>query len=201
MRVNKTGIALAISAIAILTGCSSTDEKPLDISHGGSEVVDASTDAYQQKDLKGVSSANESSENSDKGENSPLKKEKNNQTSTNNIDNISSTQTIYFLYDSSEVEPSFIPLIEKQSQDLVDNSEHTLILEGHADERGSREYNIALGEERAKAVAKLMQARGVRAKQLEIVSYGEEKPASVEHSETAWHLNRRVNLISQRTQK
>lgn len=199
--VNKTVIALAWIAIAILTGCSSINEKHLDLSHGGQAgVADTSTNAYHRKDVQSFSNASDSTENSDKGF-VPLSQGVNNQANMNNLDKSSLSHTLYFLYDSSEVEPDFIPLIEKQSQDLLDNSDHTLVLEGHADERGSREYNIALGEERAKAVAKMMQARGVRASQLEIVSYGEEKPASLEHNETAWHLNRRVTLIFQRTQK
>lgn len=110
-------------------------------------------------------------------------------------------QSVYFLHNSIEIKPESIPIIEKQSQNLLEDSEQTLILEGHADERGSREYNIGLGEGRAKVVAKIMQARGVRSHQLKMVSYGEEKPTSLEHNDTAWHLNCRVNLIPQRTQK
>jgi peptidoglycan-associated lipoprotein len=203
MSLNKTAMAFALSAMVILTGCSSTDEKHLDIQQesqaGG---IDASTSAYHGKDVTALNNkAGDAIENGDKVFASGSPGEKNKQANIDTIDNSSSKQTIYFLYDSSEVEPVFIPLIQKQSQDLVDNPDHTLVLEGHADERGSREYNIALGEERAKAVAKMMQAHGVRTNQLEIVSYGEEKPSSSEHNETAWHLNRRVNLIFPRTQK
>jgi peptidoglycan-associated lipoprotein len=113
----------------------------------------------------------------------------------------SSKDTIYFKYDSSEVENQFIPIINQYSEYLRTNSDQVMILEGHADERGTREYNIALGEERAKSVARMMEAKGVFKGQLEIISYGEEKPASSGHNEAAWHLNRRVNLIYQRTNK
>lgn len=199
MRVHKTGIAFGIAAI--LTACSSMDEKPLDLSHGGQAgVVTAANAVDQRKNVTGFE-ANQSDESRDKDVDVESQTANSQQSNPKNTDNAGLKQTVYFLYDSSEVEPEFIPLIEKYSQDLLNNSEQSLILEGHADERGSREYNIALGEERAKAVAKMMQARGVHPKQLEIVSYGEEKPASSEHSETAWHLNRRVNLFSPRTQK
>ncbi len=106
--------------------------------------------------------------------------------------------TIYFLYDSSEIQPRFRPIVDKYSEYLRAHPNQILILEGHADERGSREYNVALGEERAKAVARIMQAKGVFGTQLEFVSYGEEKPTSLNHDESAWRLNRRVHLIYQR---
>lgn len=123
-------------------------------------------------------------------------------TSTNNtIAASSSENTVYFMYDSSQVQPQFIPIINKHSEYLRANSDQVIILEGHADERGSREYNIALGEERAKSVARMMEAKGVFRGQLEIMSYGEEKPASSGHNEAAWQLNRRVKLIYQRTNK
>ena len=68
-------------------------------------------------------------------------------------------------------------------------------LEGHADERGSREFNIALGEQRANAVRQLMALLGASASQIKVVSYGEERPAADGHSEAAWRLNRRVEII------
>ncbi len=195
MKASEIVIMLSLTVLSVLTGCSSTDEKHLDLTQGGQPgVIDASTSTYNRKDVNSLSSVNGRGNNSSSGVN--------NQTNVNNnLDTALLSHTVYFLYDSSEVESSFMPLIEQQSQELLNNSDYTLILEGHADERGSREYNIALGEERAKAVAKIMQAHGVHANQLEIVSYGEEKPASFEHSETAWHLNRRVTLISQRNQQ
>jgi peptidoglycan-associated lipoprotein len=196
MKVGEIVIMLSLTVLTVLTGCSSTDEKHLDLTQGGqSGGIEASTSTYNKKDVNSLSSVNGGVNNGSSGIN-------NNQANVNNnLDTSSLTHTVYFLYDSSEVESNFMPLIEQQSQELLNDSDYTLVLEGHADERGSREYNIALGEERAKAVAKIMQARGVHANQLEIVSYGEEKPASFEHTETAWHLNRRVNLISQRNQQ
>ena len=68
-------------------------------------------------------------------------------------------------------------------------------LEGHADERGTREYNLALGERRAKAVANYLAIQGVPRPQIEVISYGEEKPAALGQGESAWAQNRRVELI------
>ena len=104
-------------------------------------------------------------------------------------------RTIYFMYDSSQVQDEFISVIGAHARFLTSNPSLRMTLEGHADERGSREYNIALGEQRAKAVTRMMQAQGVNSNQLEIVSYGEEKPASFGYDDAALQLNRRVELV------
>jgi len=109
-----------------------------------------------------------------------------------------SRSTIYFVYDSSDVQPDFIPVINAHAAYLVAHPNQKLTMEGHADERGSPEYNIALGDQRAKAVAALMKARGVSDGQLTLVSYGEEKPAVFGSDESAWERNRRVELSYQR---
>lgn len=103
-------------------------------------------------------------------------------------------RVIYFMYDSSQVEDQFVPVINAHAQYLSANPTQHLVLEGHADERGSREYNIALGEQRAQSVVRMLQMQGVNAEQMEVVSYGEEKPASDGHDEESWHQNRRVEL-------
>lgn len=109
-----------------------------------------------------------------------------------------SRSTVYFIYDSSEVQPDFIPVINAHAKYLVAHPSQRLTLEGHADERGSPEYNIALGDQRAKAVAELMKAQGVSDSQLQLVSYGEEKPAVMGSDESAYERNRRVEISYQR---
>lgn len=109
-----------------------------------------------------------------------------------------SRSTIYFMLDSSEVQPDFIQVINAHAQYLVAHPNQKLTLEGHADERGSREYNIALGDQRAKSVAGMMKAQGVSDGQLELVSYGEEKPAVFGSDEGSYERNRRVELSYQR---
>jgi len=105
-----------------------------------------------------------------------------------------SKRVIYFVYDSSEVQPEYLPVVNSHAGYLAAHPDKSLTLEGHADERGSPEYNIALGEQRAKAVAKLMKLQGVGDRQLQIVSFGEEKPQAYGHDDSAWQQNRRVEI-------
>jgi len=106
-----------------------------------------------------------------------------------------STRIVYFEYDSSEITGPDRPVIEAHGRYLADNPSAAITLEGHADERGSREYNIALGERRANAVRQLMTLLGASGAQMRVVSYGEERPALDGHDESAWSRNRRVEII------
>ena len=105
------------------------------------------------------------------------------------------TRTVYFEFDSSEVSASGQAVIEAHSRYLAEQSGAQITLEGHADERGSREYNIALGEQRALAVSRLMTLLGASAPQIRTISYGEERPAADGHDESSWQRNRRVEII------
>jgi peptidoglycan-associated lipoprotein len=104
------------------------------------------------------------------------------------------TRVVYFDLDSSEIRDEDRSIVEAHASYLVARPQARLRLEGHADERGSREYNIALGERRANSVRQLMGLFGVDEQQLTSVSYGEERPAALGHDESAWQLNRRVEL-------
>ena len=104
-------------------------------------------------------------------------------------------RTIYFEFDSSDVPESERATIEAHARYLSEHAGALLTLEGHADERGSREYNIALGERRAAAVRQLMTLLGATDPQIRAISYGEERPASDGHDESAWRLNRRVEIV------
>lgn len=99
---------------------------------------------------------------------------------------------IYFKYDSDQIQDQYIAVMQAHAQYLRDNPDARIIIEGHTDERGTPEYNIALGERRARAVARYMQNLGVDVNQLSIVSYGEEKPVDPGHNEAAWAKNRRA---------
>ncbi|MCY3804230.1 MAG: OmpA family protein [Gammaproteobacteria bacterium] len=103
--------------------------------------------------------------------------------------------TIYFDYNSSEIRDEFLPLIIRMAKTLEDNPRMQARLEGHADERGTREYNLALGERRAQEVRNLVLLQGVGEDQVDIISYGEEKPAMPGTGEASWELNRRVELV------
>lgn len=101
-------------------------------------------------------------------------------------------RTIYFDYDSTEIKPEYIALMRNHAAYLGTNTGTRVTLEGHTDERGSREYNLALGDQRAETVRRFMVAEGVVPQQMTTLSYGEERPADPGRAESAWARNRRV---------
>ena len=103
-------------------------------------------------------------------------------------------KTFYFGYDDANLQSDVINSLKAHAFYLSNNSGARVQVNGHADERGTREYNMALGERRAKAVAAFLTGNGARASQLEVVSYGEEKPAVAGEGEESWAKNRRVEL-------
>jgi peptidoglycan-associated lipoprotein len=102
---------------------------------------------------------------------------------------------IYFDYDRAEIKSEYVPVIAAHAKYLNANSARKVRLEGHTDERGSREYNIGLGERRAQAVRRALMLQGVADTQITTVSYGEERPAVAGSDETAYARNRRVELV------
>ncbi|MBD5772072.1 peptidoglycan-associated lipoprotein Pal [Marinomonas colpomeniae] len=109
------------------------------------------------------------------------------------MDSLIGVETVfYFDFDKSVVRPESREALAKHAAYLVANPEARLVLEGHADERGTREYNMALGERRAKAISRYLTIQGVSTSQVETVSFGEEVPVAFGHEDNAWQLNRRV---------
>jgi peptidoglycan-associated lipoprotein len=104
-------------------------------------------------------------------------------------------RVVYFDFDSSELKPDAQPIINNWAKYLSQNPSSRVRLEGHTDERGTREYNVALGERRSRSVQQALQLRGVAAGQVSVVSYGEERPAAMGHDESAWGQNRRVEVV------
>ncbi|BAJ01762.1 peptidoglycan-associated lipoprotein Pal [Shewanella violacea] len=102
---------------------------------------------------------------------------------------------IYFDFDRSSVSAHFAEILRAHGHYLVEHPNVRLMIEGHADERGTPEYNIALGERRAKAVAKYLQGMGVLPSQMSIVSYGEEKPLDFSRTDDGFAINRRAVLV------
>jgi peptidoglycan-associated lipoprotein len=98
---------------------------------------------------------------------------------------------VYFEFDSYEVGPEYADIVNRHSVQILDSGA-SVRLEGHADERGSREYNIGLGERRAQAVRRMLMIQGVPADRISTVSFGEERPAEFGSDETAYAANRRV---------
>ena len=103
-------------------------------------------------------------------------------------------RVIYFDFDKSEIKSEYRELLQAHGEFLAKHPEINVVLEGHADERGTPEYNIALGERRAKAVADIFRTLGVSDSQMQVVSYGEERPVDPGHNEAAWAKNRRVEI-------
>lgn len=102
---------------------------------------------------------------------------------------------VYFDYDRAEIKPEYVPVVAAHAKFLNGNAQRKVRLEGHSDERGSREYNIGLGERRAQAVRRALMLQGVTENQITTVSYGEERPAVQGSDESAYAKNRRVELV------
>ncbi|MEF8729050.1 MAG: peptidoglycan-associated lipoprotein Pal [Accumulibacter sp.] len=108
---------------------------------------------------------------------------------------ILSKRSVYFDYDSYEVKAEYKDLVTAHAKFLTENRQFRMLIQGNTDERGSREYNLALGQKRADAIKKMMALLGAREDQLEAVSLGEEKPKNEGHGEAAWAENRRGDML------
>jgi peptidoglycan-associated lipoprotein len=108
---------------------------------------------------------------------------------------ILSKRSVYFDYDSYEVKAEYKDLVTAHAKFLTENRQFKMLIQGNTDERGSREYNLALGQKRADAIRKMLSLLGAREDQLESVSLGEEKPKNEGHNESAWAENRRGDML------
>lgn len=108
-------------------------------------------------------------------------------------------QTYYFAFNDSSVNPKYTPSIEAQAKYLMANPGAHIMIAGNTDDRGSSEYNIALGERRANAVAEIMQMTGASMDQIRVVSYGKEKPVALGNDDASYSLNRRDELTYEST--
>ena len=104
-------------------------------------------------------------------------------------------RTFYFAYDRAVINPDDLSALEMHATILRNNRDRSIVVEGHCDERGTREYNLALGERRSDAVRSFLTSAGVSPRQIENVSYGEERPEDAGHNESAWSRNRRAVMI------
>ncbi|WP_396270652.1 peptidoglycan-associated lipoprotein Pal [Ideonella sp.] len=175
----STLVMLAVSA-AILAGCSSSvklDEVPVETrtpvatdAAAGNKAATASQSGVATVDLN-AKNAN-----------------------ANAMAGTSLGRVVYFDFDSFSVKDEFRPVVEGHAKALVGQRSKRIVVEGHTDERGGREYNLALGQKRAEAVQRSLVLLGATAEQIEAVSYGEERPAANGSSEDAWAKNRRAEL-------
>lgn len=104
-------------------------------------------------------------------------------------------RVIYFDFDKSDIKGDFRDIIAAHAGYLAGHPGVKIVLEGHADERGSREYNMGLAERRANAVSRFLKVQGASGRQMDAVSYGEERPVAMGHDEASWRLNRRVEIL------
>lgn len=188
----KLSILLIIAPFVFLTACSSTSDDSTEDNGAGATVEDRTgggtgdgsyegqTGGYNDSAMSDGTAMNGQSQSGEplSDPNSPL-----------------SVRTIYFEYDSVTINSEGQSALNAHAEYLSLNPNQTMILEGHTDERGTREYNLSLGERRAKAVADFLTASGVQGQQIEVRSYGEENPVALDHSESAWQLNRRVEIL------
>lgn len=110
-------------------------------------------------------------------------------------DNLLYKKVVHFDFDRSEIKSEYRRIVQAHGEYLAGNPQASVTLEGHTDERGSREYNLGLGERRADAVAEMLRAYGATASQITRVSYGEEQPVATCSEESCWWQNRRVEFI------
>ena len=170
----KVGSFIVLALVAVITGCSSKG----DVKEGDVAIEDRGTEAEGGAVASGAAGTTDYAGYSLNDPNSPL-----------------SRRVIYFEYDSAEISDMDQELLVTHAGYLAANPATHITLEGNTDERGSREYNIALGDRRALSVQRILELNGVSPDQITIVSYGEEKPAAEGHSDAAWRLNRRVELV------
>ena len=170
--------AMAVAMITALAGCSTQPTAPVD---------DKSTTGTPAATTPGTttSGATTSGVTGTPGAMSPLK----------DPNNILSKRSIYFEYDSFVVEDKYKAQIEAHARYMTGNRSAKVTLQGNTDERGSREYNIALGQKRADAVKRAMTLMGVQEVAIETVSFGKEKPRREGHDESSWAENRRVDIL------
>lgn len=182
--LNKKLLGSLMLAMA-LTACKSTPmvDKPAEVQD---KSPAASAPAKQADGGADTSTVKEVSIDSKAGSDaSPL----------NDPNNILSKRNIYFDFDKDTVKAEFRPLIEAHAKYLVEHASAKVILQGNADERGTREYNLALGQRRSVAVKKSLNLLGVKDGQIETVSFGEEKASPNCADEPCHQLNRRVDIV------
>ncbi len=181
MRLNNTNLLLVLAGSLFIAACSTpekpTEEPPATEAEAGVSVDDQSADTATTTGI-GTSGSGGTDLQGEQG------------------DAVTSIpRVVYFQYDSSDLSQEVQSIIAAHAVILNQNQNWNIVLEGHADERGTREYNLALGQERAQAVADLLQIYNINLDRIQQVSYGEEEPAALESNEEAWAKNRRVEIL------
>ncbi len=195
MNILKKALILVLP-VMFLAGCASAPTDTMDDGQLGADSGTESSTVFGGGDSSGSSmdDSGSSVETMGLSDGSDISS----QSLTLDLDDPSSLlskRVIYFDFDRSKVRSEFNEIITAHANYLANNPGAMVKLEGHADERGSREYNIGLGERRGNSVSRHFGLQGASRNQLEVVSFGEERPVATGHDDASWSLNRRVEII------
>ena len=171
MRKSLVLLAVMLAASLAVSGC-------------GSKKPDPNANAANTSQNSGADTSGAGNASSEEGADAP-----------GPLEGLLAKRTIYFDFDSSEIKGEGTDIVAAHAKYLSKNGPMKVRLEGHTDERGSREYNIGLGERRAQAVRRALLLQGAAEGQISTVSYGEERPAVAGSDEAAWAKNRRVEIV------
>ena len=181
-------LIIVLSALAVLAGCQTTPEDQQASAAGVEERKPGAKPGVQSKPVPG----------SQVGKVDPTKPGAGKSPAAAGLKDPSSPlsrRQIFFDYDKFEVKDEYRPVIEAHAKYLRENANAKMLVQGNADERGSREYNVALGQRRSDNVKKMLVLLGAREAQVESVSLGEEKPMCADHNEQCWAKNRRGDML------
>ena len=211
MSHKNLAIALSLAVVLSATGCASLKGKkpvvedattsqttPADTTNA-TDANSAETSGLNGKGGVNASGLGENGANGQNGTNANNANGKNGQNGSANgevtMADLLTVRLVHFDYDSSDLSNADYQTLQAHAQYLSQNPTAKILLAGHADERGTREYNMALGERRANAVQAYLNSNGAKSSQLDSVSYGKEKPLNEGNDEAAWAENRRVEMI------
>ena len=184
--LNRFVVLVYVLFILLMIGCSGSETKP---DEGDAAVAD-------ENETIDLGAIDEEAEGAEEGVSSGL--DDDGVVILDALDDPASNlfvRTIYFEYDSADLSEDSLAIVREHGRYLSENQGRLVRLEGHTDERGTREYNLALGEERAKSVQEILVLEGASEEQIELVSFGEERPAVEGSDEETYELNRRVEIV------
>ena len=180
--MRRTLITVASSAL-LFAGCASTSEEPRTGAEAGqpgasSEAPRTQSQPFERKGMAGADL------NAGKSDPAGLK----------GANGVPSLRTVYYDYDRFEIKDEYRRIVEAHAKYLRENPSARMMIQGNADERGSREYNVSLGQHRSDSLKRALLLLGAKESQVESVSFGEEKPACTDHAENCWWKNRRGDI-------
>ena len=178
-------IGTLLFSLAMFAGCAKTGVDAVEVDPVGTDAGVVETSSVDdsgnviESEIGDAADAPDASDASDSDE---------------NLENLLDQKTIYFEFDDAKVSEDSQRIIRAHAEILSDYPDASVAISGHADERGTREYNLALGDQRGEAVSAFFQEFGIDNSRISVVSFGEEKPAVVGFDESAWSLNRRAEF-------